>query len=130
MSSNGDDSGPFNFFFDRFVDRSNPRLSGKVDFGGIIGTTINALILTVFLGLVGVTQSAQRAFSTTVEAFNSMIRLILSAPTLTLAEIQQRAVAIAAMEILTFDLFALPVGVVAALAAIGVLAIAFNVFVR
>lgn len=116
--------------FRRFIDPGAVNLLNKVDFRGLIATNIRSFVLLIFLALVGLAQAFGQAFSNLLAAFSAMIRLVLTAPTLTLAEIQERAVAIASREILDFGLFALPVSVVAALAAVGIIVFFFNVFWR
>lgn len=128
MPGQGDDARTF--FRTKFLDPGAFNLLDKVDFRGIIATNIRSFVLLIFLALIGIAQAFGQAFSNLLAAFSAMIRLVLTAPTLTLAEIQERAVAIASREILDFGLFALPVSFVAALAAIGIVVLFFNVFWR
>lgn len=116
--------------FLRFVDPGATSLLDKVDFRGIIATTGKGLVLTFFLMLVALADAAGRAWVLLVQSFEDMIRLIVSAPSLTLGEIQQRATEIASREILDFGLFALPVSVVASLTAIFAVVFFVNVFWR
>lgn len=110
--------------------QGNPRLLDKVDFGGIVGTTIRSIVLVVFLSLIGAIQAITRAAIGVINALESTITLIALAPSMTLSEVQRQAVAIAARDIVLFEAFALPAGAVVALATVAVVAFFYSVFWR
>lgn len=128
MAGSGDRS-LFETFL-QFVDPTEPRLIDKVDFGGIVRTGIRAAVLTVFLVLVGLADASATAFRMLLDAFEAAVTVALSAPTMTLGEIQREALAIAAREITLFGVAALPVGIIVALLSLGTVVVFYQIFWR
>lgn len=111
--------------FSTYIDRSNPRLLGKVDFLGIAGVLFRAGVYTAFAALIAIPLAFAGAFEEVMDALGfAAFELPAQFLIATLRDLQGAAIAIAAGELPVFEAFALPVSAAAALGPALVVAVA------
>lgn len=130
MSSSGQlDSGgaggpnPWDELFERYLDRSNPNLLGKVDFGGILADSGRAIVAAVFVGISSIILAVFTGVRTVIDAAETGMETVLLSVGLSPQQLIQPAQAATAAAVGEAGVLGLPVGVGTQLASFGVLAL-------